>query len=222
MRSEQAERLKEQFETSLAFVRQDVITTSGAIKKRHPEGLEFPTGPGVLCAIIHVLAPNSKTYAEIGVRYGHSILNVLNEFNVDRAFGVGDFRNYGRSTKRGGKPSPNAVRDMAMELRIDSSRIEIIQGNSHDDSTLQMLRSALQGCPLDILYIDGDHTENGCYQDWQMYSPLVADSGIVVFDNYAPPKHTTNGVIIATKRMNFGGRQTLDWRENFIVLPEGT
>lgn len=35
--------------------------------------------------------------------------------------------------------------------------------------------------PIDFLFIDGDHSYEGCMQDWQDWSPFVAPRGIVVF-----------------------------------------
>ena len=35
--------------------------------------------------------------------------------------------------------------------------------------------------PLDLLFVDGDHTSEGCERDWRCWSPLVADGGRVVF-----------------------------------------
>ncbi|MDQ6749479.1 MAG: class I SAM-dependent methyltransferase [Actinomycetota bacterium] len=35
--------------------------------------------------------------------------------------------------------------------------------------------------PLDLLFIDGDHSEHGCRLDWDLWSPFVAPGGIVVF-----------------------------------------
>jgi len=35
--------------------------------------------------------------------------------------------------------------------------------------------------PLDLVFIDGDHSERGCGLDWDLWSPLVAPGGVVVF-----------------------------------------
>jgi len=48
---------------------------------------------------------------------------------------------------------------------------------------------------LDFLFIDGDHTENGCMQDFQMYSPLVRKGGIVAFHDIKETKlHNKLGI----------------------------
>ena len=35
--------------------------------------------------------------------------------------------------------------------------------------------------PVDLVFIDGDHSEGGCRLDWDLWSRLVAPGGVVVF-----------------------------------------
>lgn len=35
--------------------------------------------------------------------------------------------------------------------------------------------------PIDFVFIDGDHTYEGCLQDWHQWSPFVVKGGIVAF-----------------------------------------
>jgi predicted O-methyltransferase YrrM len=35
--------------------------------------------------------------------------------------------------------------------------------------------------PVDLVFIDGDHSEQGCRLDWDLWSRLVAPGGVVVF-----------------------------------------
>lgn len=35
--------------------------------------------------------------------------------------------------------------------------------------------------PLDLVFIDGDHSEVGCRLDWELWHPLVVPGGVVVF-----------------------------------------
>jgi predicted O-methyltransferase YrrM len=39
--------------------------------------------------------------------------------------------------------------------------------------------------PIDLLFIDGDHTFDGVKRDWEMYSPLVRSGGMIVFHDIA-------------------------------------
>jgi predicted O-methyltransferase YrrM len=60
-----------------------------------------------------------------------------------------------------------------------SQRLTTISADSHDPGTLTRLNAALAGAPLDVLWIDGDHTYEGVSQDVQMYGPLVRPGGII-------------------------------------------
>jgi predicted O-methyltransferase YrrM len=53
--------------------------------------------------------------------------------------------------------------------------------DSHLDATLDAVRTALDGRAVDFLFIDGDHTYEGVWQDFDMYSPLVRPGGLVAF-----------------------------------------
>jgi predicted O-methyltransferase YrrM len=35
--------------------------------------------------------------------------------------------------------------------------------------------------PVDLVFIDGDHSEAGCRLDWELWSPFVAPGGVVLF-----------------------------------------
>jgi predicted O-methyltransferase YrrM len=63
---------------------------------------------------------------------------------------------------------------------IDTHGAVVIKGDSHDRATLDVLRAGLGGRPVDVLFIDGDHTAEGLRSDWLMYSPLVRPGGLVL------------------------------------------
>lgn len=56
----------------------------------------------------------------------------------------------------------------------------LFQLDSHDLSTFHAVEHALDGRKLDFLFIDGDHSYGGVKKDFEMYSRLVADKGIIV------------------------------------------
>jgi predicted O-methyltransferase YrrM len=63
----------------------------------------------------------------------------------------------------------------------DHQWIQLYRGDSHDELMLKSVKRFLAGRKLDLLFIDGDHTYEGVKRDWEMYSPLVREGGIVVF-----------------------------------------
>lgn len=56
--------------------------------------------------------------------------------------------------------------------------LQVIEADSHDPATLA--RVAHHG-PIDLLFLDGDHTYDGVAEDWRLWSPLVRPGGLVAF-----------------------------------------
>jgi len=66
------------------------------------------------------------------------------------------------------------------EQRILPRRLD-----SHDPETVSLVRAALGG-PLDVLFVDGDHSYAGVREDFDRYSPLVRPGGIIAFHDIVP------------------------------------
>jgi len=47
--------------------------------------------------------------------------------------------------------------------------------------------SRFEDTTFSLVFVDGDHTYEGVMADYRNYSPLLADGGIMVFDDYANP-----------------------------------
>ena len=63
--------------------------------------------------------------------------------------------------------------------------LHLLRSDSHRESTLAETKRLLFRRPVDLLFIDGDHTFEGVRKDWEMYSPLVRPDGLVVFHDVA-------------------------------------
>jgi predicted O-methyltransferase YrrM len=48
--------------------------------------------------------------------------------------------------------------------------------------------------PIDVLYIDGDHTAEGCGKDLNRFAPFVRTGGFIAFDDYTQENNPANGV----------------------------
>lgn len=64
----------------------------------------------------------------------------------------------------------------------------VYYGDSHDQSALDWITEQLDGRELDLLHIDGDHTYRGVSLDWDMYSPLVRQDGLVLIHDVGHAK----------------------------------
>jgi predicted O-methyltransferase YrrM len=65
-------------------------------------------------------------------------------------------------------------------------RIYLVRGDSHDPRTLEEVKRILGDEKVDFLFIDGDHTYEGVKRDFEMYSPLVRNGGVIAFHDICP------------------------------------
>jgi len=70
-------------------------------------------------------------------------------------------------------------------------KIELIRADSHQQSTMDLVKNLLGDRKLDYLFIDGDHTYEGVKKDFYLYKPLVKEKGIVVFHDVAHHKNSS-------------------------------
>jgi predicted O-methyltransferase YrrM len=68
----------------------------------------------------------------------------------------------------------------------EGQKIYLIRRDSHDPQTLEEVKRILGGERVDFLFIDGDHTYEGVKRDFEMYSPLVREGGIIAFHDICP------------------------------------
>ena len=86
--------------------------------------------------------------------------------------------------KFGGGYSPFRI-PIYRRFARDGQKLHLLRADSHASSTLAQTKKLLGGHPIDLLFIDGDHTQEGVKKDWEMYSPLVRSGGLIVFHDVA-------------------------------------
>ena len=59
-------------------------------------------------------------------------------------------------------------------------RLVRLREDSHAEATKHRLEEVLEGRKVDLLFIDGDHSYYGVRQDFLLYSPLLAEDGVLV------------------------------------------
>jgi predicted O-methyltransferase YrrM len=67
------------------------------------------------------------------------------------------------------------------KLRLNKAVCPVIfmDGNSQEVETSEKLRGVLNGRKIDVLFIDGDHGSNPTRIDYELFSPMVKDGGII-------------------------------------------
>jgi cephalosporin hydroxylase len=63
--------------------------------------------------------------------------------------------------------------------------LSLVKADSHSPETRKQVEGLLKGKPVDLLFIDGDHSYEGVKKDFEMYSPFVADGGMIGFHDIA-------------------------------------
>lgn len=67
-----------------------------------------------------------------------------------------------------------------LQTKFDGG-VVLVEGSSYDPLTVEKVKSILNGRPIDFLFIDGDHSEEGVTQDYNLYGAMVRPGGIVGF-----------------------------------------
>lgn len=62
---------------------------------------------------------------------------------------------------------------------LDPHGAHVIDGNSHDEATMHALDAWLDGREVDFVFIDGDHTYDGCCDDVRTYGACVRLGGLL-------------------------------------------
>jgi predicted O-methyltransferase YrrM len=69
---------------------------------------------------------------------------------------------------------------------VSKQRIVCIPGDSHSSRVFEQVVSCFPDGQVDFLFIDGDHSYEGIKRDYQTYTPLVRDGGIIAFHDIVP------------------------------------
>jgi 23S rRNA U2552 (ribose-2'-O)-methylase RlmE/FtsJ len=62
-----------------------------------------------------------------------------------------------------------------------NQKLYFLREDSHKQATKNILTEILDGREIDFLFIDGDHRYRGVKKDFQLYSSLVKQNGLIVF-----------------------------------------
>lgn len=154
---------EEKYKRSVKWIKQNI----GDFPQTHCEFM-------LLLAEVDRIQP--KVIVEIGSRSGGSFYCFNTLLNPERS--ISPDLPEGAWGRKNSFTNLTKVIGECRKLGIES---DAIIGDSHQVDTLEKLKTALKGRKIDFLFIDGDHTYEGVKQDFEMYSPLVRDGGIIGF-----------------------------------------
>ncbi len=84
-----------------------------------------------------------------------------------------------------------AANVIGIDTTAPSTDAAMIIGDSHQPSTFEALAGHLAGTPIDVLFIDGDHSYDGVRSDHETYSCLVRPGGLIAFHDIVAVAPTT-------------------------------
>lgn len=93
----------------------------------------------------------------------------------------------------------------------DRQKLFLIRGNSHEQDTVDRVEKILDGRKLDFLFIDGDHTYEGVKRDFELYSRLVKEKGVIAMHDIA--EHGSRDVDVKVNLFWNEIKQKCDCRE---------
>jgi cephalosporin hydroxylase len=95
--------------------------------------------------------------------------------------------------------------------------VRLIKANSQDAATLEQVKTALAGEPLDFLFIDGDHTLQGVQKDYSMYGALVRPGGWIGLHDITESDYhkgmNAGGSAEHWARLDHPRKISLDWHD---------
>ncbi len=103
---------------------------------------------------------------------------------------------------------PEARDYVAIYNRPESS-VNCVTGSSFAGETVKQVRQLLGEEPVDLLYIDGDHTYDGVKRDFETYRQFCGPRTLVVFHDVQPDSRHAGGAATATD----SGEVFKFWRE---------
>ena len=118
------------------------------------------------------LGESPVTYLEIGSYAGGSISLISSHEYPTNCY----------SLDLGSPISPDVVERNVTKFKNEKSTFKYFQGNSQDNSIVNLINSQIK--EVDILFIDGDHSRTGVFNDFKNYSELVKKGGYILFDDY--------------------------------------
>ncbi len=124
-----------------------------------------------------------KTVVEIGKGWGESMLFFSQRYFDATVFTIDSFGLYGDG-RIYSKWDHDQMKKIADLVGTRDNVIQIL-GNSQNIKFFM---------PIDILFIDGDHTFKGCKSDFITYGQWVRSGGIICFDDYTQENNPDNGV----------------------------
>jgi predicted O-methyltransferase YrrM len=75
----------------------------------------------------------------------------------------------------------SARRRLYRSFARKGQQVQVMLCDSHTVESRNAVRTFFGGEPVDVLFIDGDHSYDGVRRDYELYSPFVRSGGLIAF-----------------------------------------
>lgn len=89
---------------------------------------------------------------------------------------------------------PKASTAVSLFGRQPGQTVRALTGSSHDPATVEKVARIIGDTPVDLLYIDGDHTYEGVKKDFELYKKFCGPDTVAVFHDIIPDHGVTKGI----------------------------
>ena len=86
----------------------------------------------------------------------------------------------------GGSGYPAWKNDIFRSFATDQQTVHLVRADSHSPATMARCRQILRDRPIDVLFIDADHSYDGVRTDYELYAPLVRPGGLICMHDVIP------------------------------------
>ena len=142
------------------------------------DGKTFHFHTHILYDIRTKLGDGDITYLEIGSYCGASVSLLASHEYPTKCF----------SLDIGVPIDPSVVIKNVEKFKNKNSKFEYIKGSSYDKKVVETVYSKVD--KIDLLFIDGDHSDTAVYEDFNNYSKLVSKNGYICFDDYLDAQYS--------------------------------
>jgi len=150
-------------------------------------GIEFPQRDKEFQPLMEYLgALHPGNLVEIGTREGGSLFmlsRVLPPNSTIISVDLPGLR-WGRAN------SGERKRKIADRLRRDGFTVHLVERDSAQPETAAEVSNLLGGVPIELLFLDGDHTLKGVTADFLNYQPLVKSGAPIIFHDIVESART--------------------------------
>ena len=158
-------------------------------------------------ALLERLAVGRRRVVELGVYEGSSAVVLCQILGPDADLHLVDpFGHHPDALRAGWAATESATRRVvARAARKDGPRVVWHVAFSAD------VARAWDGGPVDLVFVDGDHSETGVRSDWELWNPLVAPGGVMLFHDARLGRPSGVGLPGPTAVVDASVRGAADW-----------